>query len=386
MEKSAASSTSVEVQIVHAVRGRVRLRLKSDDARELLPKVVHYLGQQAGILKVQIKQNNSLVVTFDPDVMSIEQLTDSLQSVGLIAIARETVPQSTDQSQAIAYSRLLTVIPPLVGLVIARSLQVSGWKSILAYILAAGVTREVIDQVTGESEAESEKVELSSAKKISTTEVVAEEISTLLTAIETDYEIVHQIPGRIRLRVPRISRDHAVAAKADRNYAQELKQSLEQDKRITDIRLKINSSSVVILYDSEALAESHKEKAALNNRKGNEVIQTVDESESSTMLDQKTNNQKPAQESDPNDTPTSDDENSGEPISLTSETETRDTVEAEEESTAPIAHEESATEAHQELAEQDTISNGDYWSNFKSSILLAMLEMMGNLQVQTAEI
>ncbi len=379
MEKSAASSTSVEVQIVHAVRGRVRLRLKSDDARELLPKVAHYLGQQAGILKVQIKQTNSLVVTFDPDVMSIEQLTDSLQSVGSIARARETVPQSTDQSQAIAYSRLLTVIPPVVGLAIARSLQVSGWKSILAYILAAGVTREVIDQVTGESEAESEKVELSSAKKISTTEVVAEEISTLLTAIETDYEIVHQIPGRIRLRVPRISRA--------RNYARELKQSLEQDKRITDIRLKINSSSVVILYDSEALAESHKEKAALNNRKGNKIIQTVDESESSTMPDQKTNNQKPAQESDPNDTPTSDDENSsGEPISLTSETETRDTVETEEESTTPIAHEESEIEANQELTQQEIVTNANYWSNFKSSILLVMLEMMGNLQVQTAEI
>ncbi len=378
MEKSVASSTSVEVQIVHAVKGRVRLRLKSDDARELLPKVVHYLGQQAGILKVQIKQNNSLVVTFDPDVMSIEQLTDSLQSVGLIAIARETVPQSTDQSQAIAYSRLLTVIPPLVGLVIARSLQVSGWKSILAYILAAGVTREVIDQVTGESEAESEKVELSSAKKISTTEVGAEEISTLLTAIKTDYEIVHQIPGRMRLRIPRISRDC--------NYARELKQSLEQDKRITDIRLKINSSSVVILYDSEALAESHKEKAALNNKKGNKVIQTVDESESSTMPDQKTNNQKPAPESEPNDTPTSDDENSGEPISLTSETETRDTVEAEEESTVPIVHEESEIEANQELTQQEIVTNANYWSNFKSSILLVMLEMMGNLQVQTAEI
>ncbi len=382
MEKSAASSTSVEVQIVHAVRGRVRLRLKSDDARELLPKVAHYLGQQAGILKVQIKQTNSLVVTFDPDVMSIEQLTDSLQSVGSIARARETVPQSTDQSQAIAYSRLLTVIPPVVGLVIARSLQVSGWKSILAYILAAGVTREVIDQVTGESEAESEKVELSSAKKISTTEVVAEEISTLLTAIETDYEIVHQIPGRIRLRVPRISRA--------RNYARELKQSLEQDKRITDIRLKINSSSVVILYDSEALAESHKEKAALNNRKGNKIIQTVDESESSTMPDQKTNNQKPAPESEPNDTPTSDDETddgtSSESISLTSKTETRDTVETEEESTAPIAHEESEIEANQELTQQEIVTNANYWSNFKSSMLLAMLEMMGNLQVQTAEI
>ena len=127
MEKSAASSTSVEVQIVHAVRGRVRLRLKSDDARELLPKVAHYLGQQAGILKVQIKQTNSLVVTFDPDVMSIEQLTDSLQSVGLIETATETDAKSTDQSQAITDSRLFATISPLVSIVDRQGLSYQGF-------------------------------------------------------------------------------------------------------------------------------------------------------------------------------------------------------------------------------------------------------------------
>ena len=102
------------------------------------------------------------------------------------------------------------------------------------------------------------------------------------------------------------------------------------------------------------------------------------------MPDQKPNHQKPAPESDLNDTPPPDDETSSEPITLTSET--SDTVETEEESTAPIADEESETEANQELAEQDTISKGDYWLNFKSSMLLAMLEMMGNLQLQTAVI
>ena len=61
-------------------------------------------------------------------------------------------------------------------------------------------------------------------------------------------------------------------------------------------------------------------------------------------------------------------------------------MEAEEESTAPIANEESEIEANQELTQQEIVTNANYWSNFKSSILLVMLEMMGNLQVQTAEI
>ncbi len=251
MEKSTASSTNVEFEIVHAVSGRVRLRIKSDYARELLPKIAHHLRQQAGIHTVEIRQiSNSLVVTYPRDVISVEQLTDLLQPFGSI---KASTAQSTGQSSAIAYSRLFSLVPPLVGIAIARSLQVSGWKSILTYILAAGVTREVIDQVRGESD----KVELSPAKKVSTSEVGAEEISNLLRAIETDYEIVHQIPGRIRLRVPRISRDG--------NYAQELKYLLEQDHRITDIGFKTNSSSVVILYDLEALSDSNREKIAVNS-------------------------------------------------------------------------------------------------------------------------
>lgn len=385
-DKKIESSTNVELGIVHAVRGRVRLRLKRDLAPELLPRVAHHLRQQGGILRVQIKQtSNNLVVNFDPDVISIAQLTESLQPFGSIATSSRGIADLSGESQTITYNRLLTLFPALVGLGVARALQVSGWKSILTYILAAGVTREVIDQVTGESE-ELENVELSPAKLVSTTEIVAEEISSLLTAIETDYEIVHQIPGRIRLRVPRISRDFALRrGKADGNYARELKCLLEQDTRIIDVRLKTNSGSVVILYDPEAFPDSNREKIALNDSKENSLIQSVDESETSTVLDhQKTKNQsEKVKESDLNDTPPPGDETSSESISLTSEIETEisDTGEAEGESPTKIANEESEIE---ETSHEFT--NADYWSDFKSSMLLAMLELMGNLQVQPAKI
>ena len=280
--KSTVSSTNVEFEIVHAVGGRLRLRLKSDRARELLPRLAHHLRQQGGILRVQIRPtSNSLVVVFDADVISLKQLTDSLQAWGFSQVSTEEIEPLNEESLAMTYSRLFSLIPPLVGLAIARSLQVSGWKSILTYILAAGVTREVIDQVTGKSEA-AENVKLSTAKKVSTIEVAEEKILPILTAIETDYEIVHQIPGRIRLRVPQISRARAVPAKAESNYAQELKHLLKQDNRIIDIRINNNSSSVVILYDREALSDSNQKKVALIESEANKVIQSVAESPSST--------------------------------------------------------------------------------------------------------
>ncbi len=260
MEKSTTFSTNAELEIVHAVRGRVRLRLKGDYAREMLPQIAQGLRQQAGILTVQIKQaSNSLIVLFDPDVISLNKLTDSLQAFGFSNTSAKAREQLTKKVPGITYSRLFSLIPPVVGIAVARSLQVSGWKSILTYILAAGLTREVIDQVTGESE-ESETLELSPAKKVSTIEILTEEIAPLLSGIEADYEIVHQIPGRIRLRVPKISRDC--------NYAKELKNLLEQDNRITDVRFKINTNSVVILYEPEALFNLHLDQLALNDSNG----------------------------------------------------------------------------------------------------------------------
>lgn len=372
MEKNAASFTNVKFAIVHAVKGRVRLRFSGDFARELLPKIVDRLRQQAGVLAVQIKQpSNSLVVTFVTDAISVEQLTDSLQSCGLIPTANQAIAEPTNDSSAVTYSRLFSLIPPLVGIVIARSLQVSGWKSILTYILAAGVTREVIDVATGESE----EVESSPIKPVSKTEVATEEISTLLTAIETEYEIVHQIPGRIRLRVPKIS--------CDRNYGQELKHLLEKDQRISDVRLKINSSSVVISYDRDAVADFQNKKLNFNERNGHKVIQT-DESENSTP----SNQQETEIKSDVNDRLPPGDGSASKQVLSTShtETETKDNLPEETESTTPISEEESETETNQEFTNQQIITNAGYWSDFKSSMLWTMLELMGNLQVQTVDI
>lgn len=373
MEKNTASFTNVEFAIVHAVKGRVRLRFSGDFAREFLPQIAHHLRQQAGVLAVQIKQpSNSLVVAFVPDAISVEQLTDSLQSCGLIPTANHAIAELRNDSSAVTYRRLFSLVPPLVGIVIARGLQVSGWKSILTYILAAGVTREVIDVTT----AESEEVESSPVKPVSKTEVATEDLSTLLTAIETDYEIVHQIPGRIRLRVPQINRD--------RNYGQELKYLLEKDRRITDVRLKINTGSVIILYDRKAVADFQDKTLNINETHGQKIIQIIDEAENSTPPHPK----ETEIESDVNNKFPPGDGSGSEQLGLASETKTeiQNSLKKETESTPSITEEESEKKNNQKFTHQQIITNAGYWSDFKSSMLWTMLQLMGNLQVEAVDI
>lgn len=274
---STISSTNVEFEIVHAVRGRVRLRLKGDYAREVLPHISQQLRQQAGIFTVQIKQTtNSLVIGFDPDIISLNNLINSLQALGFSHVSAEEAKELTEKSPGITSERLLSLVPPIVGIGLTRSLPVSGWKSILIYILAAGFTREIIDQVTGKSAA-SEKVALPPAKKASTTEVAAAEIAILLATIETDYQIIHQIPGRIRLRVPLISRDF--------DYAHKLKHQLEQDNRIIQVRCKNNNASMVILYNPDTFSDFNRERLTVDDSNGQGVNHITPVSENSVNSD-----------------------------------------------------------------------------------------------------
>ena len=323
---SIVSSTNVEFEIIHAVRGRVRLRLKGDYAREILPHISQQLRQQAGIFRVQIKQaNNSLVIGFDPDIISLNELINSLEAVGFSHVSAEGAKKLTEKSLGITSERLLSIVPLIVGIGLTRSLQLSGWKSILTYILAAGLTREIIDQVTGKSDA-SEQVTLPPAKKASTTEVAAE-IALLLAVIETDYQIIHQIPGRIRLRVPLISQDF--------DYAQKLKYQLEQDSRIIQVRCKNNTGSIVILYNSDAFYNSHQDKLTLDDSNGQGANQITPASENSTTPETKT-----VTESDFDDEPPSGDASSSESISLTSEIEAESTTSIVNEESAPNTKEE----------------------------------------------
>ena len=90
------------------------------------------LLQQRGIDTVQIKPiSSSLVITFDSNAISFEQLTDSLQFFGSIKISKQASVQLTGSSNAIDYSRLFSLVPPLVRLAFARVLQILGCKTIL---------------------------------------------------------------------------------------------------------------------------------------------------------------------------------------------------------------------------------------------------------------
>jgi copper chaperone CopZ len=61
------------------------------------------------------------------------------------------------------------------------------------------------------------------------------------------YSVVHAIPGRIRFRIPRLA--------GDSDYANKLKKVIENDSRITSVRVNPNAASIVINYQTGVIAE-----------------------------------------------------------------------------------------------------------------------------------
>lgn len=150
MKNSTASLVSEEMKIVHAIDGRIRLRCNSDSARELLPIIARDLRERAGIYKVTSnKTTGSLLVEFDPQNFSQKQLNEFLQLSGVTFSSPIKATNSADSSssQSRVYEQLLSLVPPLLGLAIVKGIGVTGWKSLLTYLVATGIIREIWEQL-----------------------------------------------------------------------------------------------------------------------------------------------------------------------------------------------------------------------------------------------
>lgn len=147
-------------------------------------------------------------------------------------------------------AKLIEAIPLLVGVVITRRLNLHGWRAILAYIAAAGVTRQLIEILESEVNLDNLLSGLASTPADSNghgqPSTVAAQALTLPLSEETP-QIVHATPGRLRLRVP--SADNPL-------YARHLQQQLEADQRLKSVRVNPHAASVTVKYNPKRFTET----------------------------------------------------------------------------------------------------------------------------------
>jgi copper chaperone CopZ len=237
-------STESGLEVVHAMPGRVRLRasgsslLLADYWEERLEDFAQRLRQEEGVCKVNANlQTGSLVVTFDENTLSYSQMFAVLKKCG-VATATE-FPDQEDGADGfwLDTTQLESVIPLIAGALITGGLGISGLPAIPVYLLAAGTTRQLIEQFE-----EEEKEEDGGTRGLLDAGTIS------LVKQKIDCSVVHAVRGRVRLQVPRLFQDGI--------YASRLEKLAAADSNITSVRVNRAAASVTFTYDAKAVSET----------------------------------------------------------------------------------------------------------------------------------
>ncbi|MFQ4141925.1 HMA2 domain-containing protein [Chlorogloeopsis sp. ULAP02] len=266
------------LRVVHATPGRVRIRATDGSHNSILQSVSEYLRQQKGLKEVAInRQTSSLVVTFDENQLSLPEILALLERFG---VGQQNSSDSTNHTDPFAAWKSIdfwteqgiSFIPLFTGLGVTGALGISGLVSIPVYMITADATRRVIDYIQPQlsalknnkqlhsvstknrqvnSEASLEKVEQTTAlkKEISATNTVDRANNLAAQSAKNAYSVVHSVPGRVRLNVPRLG--------SDRAYARRLEKLLKSDSQVTNVRVNCDAVSVVIAYQPGNIPVSH---------------------------------------------------------------------------------------------------------------------------------
>lgn len=222
--------------LVHVTPGRVRLRATGNESR-LITETCTQLNKQAGIEEVLTNdKTGSILIGFDQKKLSLSQVLAAIAQASGVEIQLPVAETRKDpfaawKSREFWQQQGLDLIPVVAGLTVTGTLGISGLATIPIYIAAAEATRFAIDCAKNEM---GDKEEVRSQK--------SEVRNNLAFQIPNSrsYEILHSIPGRIRIHVPRLAKDEA--------YIRQVTRSLRTDERVTKFRLNRDAASLAITY------------------------------------------------------------------------------------------------------------------------------------------
>jgi hypothetical protein len=136
------------------------------------------------------------------------------------------------------YSEIAAILPVLAGLVATSRLQLRGAQALLVNLLIAALVRQTVLQLKRQAQPVTAGAE---------GETGNHHQAIAASPDEEDYTIVHSVPGRIRLRIPRLASDIL--------YARRLEKLLSADERVKHVRVNRAATSLVIQYDGAGVSE-----------------------------------------------------------------------------------------------------------------------------------
>jgi copper chaperone CopZ len=271
MEQDKNQNLTNQLELVHVLPGRLRLRVLGEDFQTRLKEISQNLREQEGVESVKIKEKTgSIVVIFDPQIISVEQLKTVLSPFNLLSTSLSDQEDLVKSSGKKLFSQVMSLTPLLFSWLLVKRFNLSGLKAIATYLIATGIIGELMEQV---------QVEMffsPTHEKLSGNTAKPKQISPLNEEGEPSFKIRHHLPGRLRLGIPKICQD--------KNYAQKFQGMLEQDERVIGVRVNQITGSVLVNYKQEALSGLNDQELTLILSNWMELIDSVIALETSTSL------------------------------------------------------------------------------------------------------
>ncbi|MDJ0599864.1 MAG: metal ABC transporter ATPase [Crocosphaera sp.] len=131
------------------------------------------------------------------------------------------------------HSEVEMILPVILGIFVTTRFQLRGANALIVNLAIASISRQIFINL----------------KKMTPTkdESQANGAGRINTEVNSDYTVVHSVPGRIRVKIPRLSQDMG--------FGEVLYQLLEQDDHVIEARINSVAASVVIYYDSQGLSD-----------------------------------------------------------------------------------------------------------------------------------
>jgi hypothetical protein len=282
-----ASSLGNHIQVVQAIAGCVQLRASSPSSTLWLDTIGQQLRGQAGVYTVnKDATTGNLIILFDPSLLPLPQMLGILQQSGIFGMLGQQTTTMQVGGFLQEHHEFETLLPMIAGMLVTETLKLRGGWALLANLMAASFTRQVIEQLeetsasvppvvavegfpqpaTAAPQPMSEKRmgawEESQSPRTGETPGLPSPQFPLLTpqALETlqtsSVRVVHAVPGRVRLRVPQLTDDP--------DYAQRLQKLLSSDELVTRFRINAQAASIVIAYEIGGISDNEMRSHLIN--------------------------------------------------------------------------------------------------------------------------
>ena len=128
------------------------------------------------------------------------------------------------------HQEIETIVPVAIGVLVTTRFQLRGANALLANLVVASVTRQLLTNI--KKQAPQKEVEVNK-----------------ITASQELFgaAILHNIPGRIRLQMPRLA--------TDLEYARRLNDLLVADENVVSVRINKVAASIAINYETGEISD-----------------------------------------------------------------------------------------------------------------------------------